>query len=47
MGNASNAPLHYGRGSDWGFLLLHFYVVHPAAALLPPNSQLLPYPRAC
>jgi hypothetical protein len=21
----------HGRGSDWGFLLVHFYVVHPVS----------------
>src|ERR1035438_4156999 len=26
---ATPATLPYGRGSDWGFLLVDFYVVHP------------------
>jgi hypothetical protein len=28
MGNPATLP--YGRGSDWGFLLVHFQVVHPS-----------------
>src|ERR1039458_4840074 len=28
---ATQATLPSGRGSDWGFLLVHFYVAHPSA----------------